>query len=104
MKDTPKLRDKLAGAMIEGENAERLLKELDPVFESLQGIYLDALTNSVRLNAEEREITLNACKITALDDLYANIRGKAVTGRRAQKTATILEEAIAKHKAIEKHG
>ena len=97
MKDTIELRDRLAGAIIEGENAEALLKQLDPVFEQMQQVYLQMLTDSVRQKAEDSEIVLNACKITALDDLYASIHGKAVTGRRAQKDATRLEEANAEN-------
>ena len=91
MKDTPEKRDQLRTAIWAGEQAERLLKELDPKFVELKERYRSNLVNCVRTHAEDREIVLAASRVAALEDLYEEFYQTAVTGRRAQAAATKLE-------------
>lgn len=92
MKDIEQLRSELIDRIDKGANAKHLLKQLDPLFVELREYFRGELVNSVRSKAEDREIVLNSCKITALEELYNLIYQQAVTGARAQEKATQIEE------------
>ena len=91
MKDSPEVRDRLHTLIGKGAEAQMLLKKLDPAFVQLREHFRGNLVQSVRQNAEDREIIQNACLITALEEIYNLFYQDAATGARAQKAATELE-------------
>lgn len=91
MKDTPETRDKIRKIIAKGANAEDLLKRLDPKFVELRELYRSNLVHSVRTKAGQDTISMDACRITALEDLYEGLYSEAKSGANAQKAATLLE-------------
>ncbi len=91
MKDTTANRLKLQARMQEGEEAKRLLSQLDPSFEKLQQHYVTTLVESVRRGDDEKAIYRESCKIAALDDVVTELHETARTGARAQAMATQME-------------
>ena len=91
MKDTPEIRDRLITLIGKGAEANILLQKLDPAFVELREHFRGKLVQSVRQNAQDREIIQNACLITALEEIYDVFYQDAATGARAQKAATQLE-------------
>jgi len=92
MNDTER-RDKLDNAIFKGTQAENLLKRLDPKFVELRELYRGNLVHAVRMKSGEDSILMDAYRIAALEDLYESIYQDAVTGRKAQKEATLIEES-----------
>lgn len=92
MKDTMEARDKLRGLIVTGADAQSLLKKLDPVFVELRERNRATLVAAVKGETMEK-VYQEACRVSALEDLYQVIYGKAVTGARAQKSADELEAA-----------
>ena len=93
MKDTTETRLKLTQRMRQGQEAQSLLKKLDPKFVELRELYRGNLVHSVRTGAEMSAVYQEACRISALEDLYQTLYQEAVTGARAQDMATELEKA-----------
>lgn len=83
----------LQAKMSEGREAERLLEELDPYFQQIQGSLLDKIANAVRQGEDEKAVYRVACRLTELDDLFQEIYETARTGARALKTATEMEKS-----------
>ncbi len=88
-------RDKLQDAIFKGEQAEATLKQFDWVFVELREECRSSLVHSVRTKAGDAEILAGAYEFASLENVYEKLYQKVVTGRKAQKEATRLEESEA---------
>jgi len=93
MKDTPEVREELRNRVARGVESLSALKALDGKFVSLREMYRSQLVSTVRNKAGNEEIVLGAVRIAALEDLYEDFYQDVVSGRKAEKMETQLEEA-----------
>ncbi len=91
----PDKKDKIRAAISHGEHAEATLKRLDWAFVELREDCRSALVHSVRTKAGDAEILAGAYEFAALENVYEKFYQKVVSGRKAQKAATRLEESEA---------